>query len=414
MKFKTGFTLLEMLVVLMFIGLLLAGAQRVFYRDAQEQNSIVISSYHNRIIQGAQDYIRANGTALKASATAATPTAITVAQLKTAGALPSSFSNIDRYGGTPCVLVLQPTAGRLQAVYVTEGGQAVPFDQQFRIAKRVKDGALVELISAVVTANAIGGIYTLPLTAYQAASCSGTPVSVGKLAAAMLFDANNVPAPYLNNTTITGNPNANTMFTNLNMNNNNITNVGAITGDTANFNTINTNTLNSTGNIKAPCLVDPTNSLYFVCPGATSNLKTVKAESLSAPEMIDSDNPTFKVNPNGVSVLNNAILTSRSVNVFLKDYLPNIVVQQQFVLNMASGAGGLVAVPAPTCGGAGVATIFLSLQKAQAVLSGVTTTYHVDKTATGSGWNVAIYDQAGVAQTQGIVVAQTSCDYSGL
>src|SRR5947209_2495041 len=75
-------------------------------------------------------YISANYAALSALATATTPVAIPVNTLKgiPAGSIPylsSSFTATNSYGQTPCVLVLQPSAGKLDALVVTEGGSSM-------------------------------------------------------------------------------------------------------------------------------------------------------------------------------------------------------------------------------------------------------------------------------------------------
>jgi hypothetical protein len=79
-----------------------------------------------RIEKAAQGYITTYAATIEANATATNPATITVPMLVNTGYLPNGFQSNNPYGQTWEVQVLQPSAGQLQALVLSVGGQTVP------------------------------------------------------------------------------------------------------------------------------------------------------------------------------------------------------------------------------------------------------------------------------------------------
>jgi hypothetical protein len=95
-------------------------------KAAQTATMITTAQQETTILAAAGPYIQQNLTTVEASATAGTPYTISIAQLAAANigpnGLPASFSATNPYGQTWQVQVLQPTAGNLQALVVGING----------------------------------------------------------------------------------------------------------------------------------------------------------------------------------------------------------------------------------------------------------------------------------------------------
>jgi hypothetical protein len=226
----------------------------------------------------------------------------------------------------------------------------------------------------VLTAKGTAGIYNIPLTNYANRNCSGTPVSAGRVAAAFVFDVNTIAAPFLYTTVVTGNPNANTMFTNLNMNNNNVNNVNTVNAATVNATTLNADCFVAKSNpayyvcpasnsvintatgdtIAVNKLFGRTNASYYVTPDLTSNVNALIAETLTARIFYDKDNTSFFVDPAANSNIRDAFVTNRRSDVRLSNFLANFV-DSAFSIPLSDGG----TVAAATCLDGGQSSIYL-------------------------------------------------------
>ncbi|MCX8519167.1 MAG: shufflon system plasmid conjugative transfer pilus tip adhesin PilV, partial [Methylophilaceae bacterium] len=117
----------QLLAALFAIVLGIAGIP-LFLQYQQASNDSVIASVTAQQAQtintAVTSYVQQNSSTLQASATASSPSTITVDMLKSAGFLPSAFSATNPYGQTWTAFVLQPSSGNLQVLVSTTGGTA--------------------------------------------------------------------------------------------------------------------------------------------------------------------------------------------------------------------------------------------------------------------------------------------------
>src|SRR5687767_15085116 len=121
-----GFTLIEMLAVLAVAALLAVGLAQLVLSAMEDSKGQQAGQHQQRITAAAARYLAANHATLASIATATAPARVTVAELQAAGFLSSAIEAANPYGQTPCMLVLQPTPGKLEALLVTEGAGAIP------------------------------------------------------------------------------------------------------------------------------------------------------------------------------------------------------------------------------------------------------------------------------------------------
>lgn len=326
---RFGFALIELLVALTVIGAVVYyGARQITEAQATLIDKSV-ADYHNSVMQYGQRWIRDNYATALAGATTTAPYVLNVATLN--AAYTANLATGNRYGHTACILILQPSTGVLQPVFVTEGGNDLTGAQQLRIALRMNNGATIESISGVLRARGIGQAFDVPLTNFVTRNCSGTAATINRVAANMAFDTNTNRASFLYNTTITGNPTANTMLTNLNMGGNNITNVNNIAATTATI----------AGNITGDCFVDRNDPTFRVCPRTQSNINNIDANNVRAARYSGKTDPSFFVVPDGASNMNNVTASTVTTSVlydsdnvaFFIDPAANSNVRDMFLTN---------------------------------------------------------------------------------
>jgi hypothetical protein len=356
-RYQSGGLLLEAILFAMVLASVIAfsipyGVK--FYNDRTDQSA---GTHLASVVTAAKRYIKANANTLLTTATATTPVAINVSTLRTFGALPTGFSAINAYGQTACALVLQPTPGQLQAVVVTEGGVA-------QIRSRLNNAAWVmgaeggiinPDITAVPTAQGPFGSFNIPLTNYVNGNCSGTAASQGRLAAALVFDSSAVLADFLYRYQVPDYPEANRMFTAIDMNTQNITN----------------------GNdVSAKRFIDASNNTFLVVPSGTSNLSTVN--------FVDGK------------------VSTRSATVSLSSFLGNYVHKGNYFQNNNT------TVPKPTCPNGGTTNIDVLPQR-----NLTTDGYQIPApTDNGATWTVRILDSASALVPGATFLARTYCQYT--
>lgn len=393
-----GYFSFELILVLSVVAIF-AGVQiRKELRYAEQLTNTQVADYQRQVAKAAKTYILKNSATILATTSATTALPITVATLKAANLLTVGFGAVNSANQTPCVIVLQPTAGNLNAVLTTEG-QPLPLRRLNDIAGQLAgEGGYVDPKSVIPFAKSNAKTFNFDLTPYRSVSCSGTPVTQGGLSARLSFADIAIPPPFIYRDPVPGNPNASTMNNTLNMGGNPITNVSTIA---------------LSGNVTAPCFVSPTNPADLVCPSGNSNINTLTAQQITTKRMTDLDDPTKFIDPSGTSVLKDVFITDRTVGISVKSLLPNVVTYDGYDINMAT-SGGPQIVPFPPCQGVNKELIHVSIKKAQMTLNGVSVTHHVDATAGGAGWTVGIYDSLGVPQASGIVSVVLSCNYKGV
>jgi hypothetical protein len=163
-----------------------------------------------------QQYVQDNAATLAQSATAAVPVTITAAQLATAGYLPAGYLGTNSFGQTWQAQVLQPTAGQLETLVTSTGGNSITDTKQLAqiAAETGAAGGFVPYANQAGTAfntNAAYGTYgswTVPLTAFS------NPGS-GHLASLLQFTNVQANTAYLYRVPVVNHPELNNMQTDL-------------------------------------------------------------------------------------------------------------------------------------------------------------------------------------------------------
>ncbi|QQD72001.1 shufflon system plasmid conjugative transfer pilus tip adhesin PilV [Acidithiobacillus ferrivorans] len=180
-----------------------------------------------QVSRAAQAYIQANYSAVEANSTASSPATITVSMLQNTGYLPNAFSAANPFGQMWQVQVLQPTPGQLQALVLTQGGTQIGQVQAPMIAAQAgAQGGFVPYNGQYGTLNDMvaHGAYS----GWQVSMSGYTNPGPGHLAALLAFNNGNLENNYLYRVAVPGQPQLNTMQTNLNMGANSVNNANEV------------------------------------------------------------------------------------------------------------------------------------------------------------------------------------------
>ncbi|MDP2449569.1 shufflon system plasmid conjugative transfer pilus tip adhesin PilV [Polaromonas sp.] len=225
---QAGITLVEVVASLAIIAAASVGLVVMSDLYAEDAKASVTAGQVRSFGNAAQSYIKDNYAAVQAVATDTAPAMIDAATLVAAGALPSDFATRNSFGQTMCVLVLEPTAGRLQALVVSEGGRSIDDLSLGGIATMIggSGGAVYETDPAVIR-GASGG-WQVPAAAFDDRTnnigrrCDGTGGNV-RLAAgtpvmALWFENGATSTAFLSRDAVPGRPELNEMNTPLVLN----------------------------------------------------------------------------------------------------------------------------------------------------------------------------------------------------
>ncbi|MDP3310470.1 MAG: shufflon system plasmid conjugative transfer pilus tip adhesin PilV, partial [Polaromonas sp.] len=225
---QAGITLVEVVASLAIIAAASVGLVVMSDTYAEDAKASVTAGQLRSFGKAAQSYIKDNYAAVQAVATDTAPAMVDAATLVAAGALPSDFATRNSFGQTMCVLVLEPTAGRLQALVVSEGGRSIDDLSLGGIASMIggSGGAVYDADPAVIR-GASGG-WQVPAAAFDDRTnnigrrCDGTVGNV-RLAAgtpvmALWFENGATSTAFLSRDAVPGRPELNEMNTPLVLN----------------------------------------------------------------------------------------------------------------------------------------------------------------------------------------------------
>jgi type II secretory pathway pseudopilin PulG len=218
-KRQNGISLIEALGALFVGALMLVGLSAMINSTLDDTKAQQVALYQAQVASAAAKYITANYDAVVAAAGATVPHTISVNTLKSTGFLSSSFQDKNAYGQTPCVLVLEPTTNKLDALIVTEGGTDIPTKDIAYVSANAGQGG--GYIASATEAKGAFGSWRLtnPLLAnYLSTSCSGTQAAPNHLATALFYDGpGQIASEFLYRNRVAGHPELNQMTTPLHM-----------------------------------------------------------------------------------------------------------------------------------------------------------------------------------------------------
>ncbi len=194
------------------------------YGDQIRATATALQMAH--IQKAAEAYITTNAAAVEANSTASSPAVITVPMLVNTGFLPNGFNSVNPYGQTWEVQVLQPAANQLQALVLGIGGNAIPAKQSGMVATTAGDsgGVIGGGSGDYAVPGCAGGEACGAYAGWSVSTAGYQNVAAAHPAALIEYANNQLQSDYLYRVAVPGQPQLNTMQTNLNMGANNINN----------------------------------------------------------------------------------------------------------------------------------------------------------------------------------------------
>jgi prepilin-type N-terminal cleavage/methylation domain-containing protein len=211
-----GFTLVEVLGALAIVALVSVGAAAMIHGALEDMRGHHAGQHQAKAVEASERYVREHYTDLVTLTTAA-PVAVPMTSL--AGLLPEGFQATNAFGQTPCLRVMQPAPGRLNALIVAEGGVSIPTrDLAYVAAQAGPGGGQITAEDPAVAQGAFGS-WRVDTAAYGATPCgpgSGSPAT-NRLASALFFDGPQTGTDFLYRGEVPGHPELNSLSVPLGM-----------------------------------------------------------------------------------------------------------------------------------------------------------------------------------------------------
>lgn len=208
---RRGFSLIEVLGALALVAIVSTGAVAMIDAALEDTRAQHAGRHQSKMTEASERYMRENYAALL-SATGAGPVAVPVSAL--ANLLPDGFQPSNAYGQTPCLRVVQPAPGRLNALIVGEGGESIPTKRMAYVAVHAgPGGGQIAADNPNVALGAFGS-WQVAVDSYGTAPCgaaAGGPAS-NRLASALFFDGpSSAGTDYLYRNEVPGHPELNAL-----------------------------------------------------------------------------------------------------------------------------------------------------------------------------------------------------------
>ena len=245
-----GFSLIEALAAIAVLavgsGVYLSSSNMKTHDQLRVQQA---ATQMKTISAAAAQYARTNASTLLSLTTpgSATGYSVSLSALEAAGYLPTGYLATNPWGQTVGVEYYQPVAGTLATIVYTSGGTSIDGRNLVMAAKlQGSQGGYVPTSELQTTyagqgicsgscVQGAGNAWQFPMSTFSVPSTSGHLVTYSSL------NNQSLVHDTLYRSAVPGNPNANTMQTNINMNGNNINNLN----DLLNVNDIQTYNLTS-------------------------------------------------------------------------------------------------------------------------------------------------------------------------
>lgn len=223
-----GFTLIEILVALAFAAIIAAGIARALERYGDGLLNKAAAGHATTVKTAARQYIAGNYAALVAAAGPTSPATVTPAMLT--AYLPTGFSPVNAYGQSFIVQVIEPTAGALDAIVLTTGGDTIDGQSLRRISQLIGvDGGYVPTAGLNADAEGTFGGWKRALGPFGGSTGPGT------LAVALFVTEATSHDDYLHRASTAGQPQFNRMNTAIDMAGNDLDAADAIDAATLNL-----------------------------------------------------------------------------------------------------------------------------------------------------------------------------------
>lgn len=195
-------------------GLVLIGLVTTSLNNQELLRGRLVAQHMGEFGNALLDYGRQNG-ALLASQTASGPIAVTAATLQSAGVLSSFYQPINVAGQTPVGIVMQPTANETGGISMN--------DSRAADAARHAGGTFGSYQAAAPTALiGSGGSWSIPISMFAPLGIAPTK---GSVAFRSTLGVNTVVSDFLSRID-TGNPESAKLHQSINVNGNNLNNIG--------------------------------------------------------------------------------------------------------------------------------------------------------------------------------------------
>ncbi|MFC5474046.1 shufflon system plasmid conjugative transfer pilus tip adhesin PilV [Paraherbaspirillum soli] len=214
-----GFTLLELMAALAIGAMMILGLSVMIDRSLDDTKGQQTALYQAQVATAAGKYISENYAALVSKASQTAAVTINVDALKNTGHLSRNFSLTNAYNQTPCVLVLKTPEGRLDALVVTEGGDAIAEKDIAYIASNAgQGGGYFDYAKPMQAKGAFGSWAvsagsTPALNSFLSQACKKT-ADQGHLATALFYDSDGkLATDFVYRNKVDGHPELNEMTT---------------------------------------------------------------------------------------------------------------------------------------------------------------------------------------------------------
>jgi hypothetical protein len=207
-----GISLVEVLGAIALLAILSVGAVALVRGALEDTRGQHAGIHQSQVVDAAEHYIRDHYADLL-TATATGPAAVPITSL--VDLLPAGFQAGNAYGQVPCVRIVQPQPGRLDALVVGEGGESIPEKDIAYVAAHAGRGGGQIVNQDPGMAQGVFGSWSLATAAYSVVTCgasSAGDASLNRLASALFFDGPSASAvDYLYRRDVPGHPELNAM-----------------------------------------------------------------------------------------------------------------------------------------------------------------------------------------------------------
>lgn len=229
---QAGFGMLDALAGLFVLMLLTPMLADLIDRGVESIKQKTVSSHLSTIMDAASAYARENYADLITSSTASGATAVTMAQLRSGGFLPSVFQDLNGWGQRYGIYVLEPNDGDLQVIVLTYGGRtASNNDKDFANAIVPSTAAMVGGAGGYIPTGNIPGQTTTELRGSYGGwtvNLAGTNIPIpapGHIGGRAFMREEDINKDFLYRVEVPGHPELNAMSTELDMTDHAIKNV---------------------------------------------------------------------------------------------------------------------------------------------------------------------------------------------